>query len=77
MSVCHKKLNISTWNARSIKENKTLLEKFLDNRNVDIMLVTETYLKPNISLSFANHICYRNDRLTSRGGGVAILIKKI
>ncbi|GFY42949.1 putative RNA-directed DNA polymerase from transposon X-element [Trichonephila inaurata madagascariensis] len=35
----------------------------------------ETFLRPNIGFNFPNYSTYRNDRLTHRGGGTAILVK--
>ncbi|KAK9659686.1 hypothetical protein QE152_g41642, partial [Popillia japonica] len=40
------------------------------------MLLSETWLRPGNKLSIINYFTYRADRLTGRGGGVAVLIKK-
>lgn len=49
---------------------------FLQNENVDIMLVGETWFKPNINFKIPNYTTYRTDRTTQPHGGTAILIKK-
>lgn len=43
---------------------------------VDIMVITETKLKPNNRFKVPNFSIYRNDRIRNRGGGVAVLIRK-
>lgn len=69
-------LKIVSWNARGIRNKKDELFHFLDKHNFDVCLLSETWLKSKCSLKNRNYYCYRNDRRTGRGGGVAILIKK-
>lgn len=69
-------LSIITWNARGIRNKHTELFQFLINQNIDICLVTETWLKPDISINHQEYFIYRNDRSHARGGGVAILLRK-
>lgn len=72
-----KKPNIILWNAQSItsKLKQSLLEYFAHKHKIDIILIVETYLKPQHALKLNNFIVYRNDRLTHAHGGVAIAIR--
>lgn len=66
------------WNGRSVR-NKTLeLSNFIQSHEVDIAILTETWLQPNASFFIPKFSCIRMDRSNSvadRGGGVAILIR--
>lgn len=69
------KLSVICWNAQSIlnKTNETF--SFLKTKNIDIALITETWLKQNHTVANADYKIYRRDRLDTSGGGVAILIR--
>ena len=71
-------IRILTWNANGILANNKLLEltHLLQNKHIDILCLSETHLKPSQKLYIPNFISYRRDRIGSRGGGVAILIRK-
>lgn len=49
---------------------------YLKTEQPNIVLLQETYLKPQHKLGIANYITYRTDRLNGKGGGTAILIQK-
>ena len=68
-------LKIVAWNANSIGNKLQELREFLPRFRVDVALISETHLKPSHRSNIANYKCYRNDRLTGRGGGTAIYIK--
>lgn len=68
-------LKIIFWNCRSIRNKFMELFDFLERENIDICLLSETWLKNNNKLFSPNYSCIRVDRETT-GGGVAILIKK-
>lgn len=51
------------------------MQNFLHQHNIDIMLLSETFLKPGTRLNIPNYQLYRNDRITQAGGGTAIFIK--
>lgn len=72
------KLKIITINVNSIISNnkRQILNSFLNDHKPDIVLITETKLKPIYKLSFKNYKLIRADRLNKPGGGCAILIKK-
>lgn len=68
-------LKICTWNAQSVNNKKLELENFLNKYDIDIILISETFLKPAKSFFIQNYICYRKDRDDEPHGGVCILIK--
>lgn len=65
------------WNAQSItnKATQKQLEHILDSQKIDILLLVETFLKPQHSFHLKNYTVYRNDRLSYAHGGVAIAIR--
>lgn len=68
-------MNICIWNAHSVKNKKHEVIHFLDKYNIDILLISETYLKPDIAFHIPHYLIYRADRNDQSGGGVAIMIK--
>lgn len=77
MQYKHKAIKILQWNAQGITtlSVQQQLQELLDQENVDVVCLAETFLKPNHKFYLNNYIVYRNDR-TEPGGGVAIAIKK-
>lgn len=70
-------LKIVIWNAQSISRKLVEFYNFLSKFDVDIITVSETWLKPDVKLlSHCNYSCYRLDRMTAAHGGVAIFIKR-
>jgi hypothetical protein len=51
------------------------LEHFLSQHDVDICLLSETFLKPDQAFLLANYVCHRTHRLTA-GCGTAILVRR-
>ncbi|GBN78186.1 Nucleic-acid-binding protein from transposon X-element [Araneus ventricosus] len=51
------------------------LKYVIDEKQPDIVALQETHLNPGVKLTIPNCTTYRNDRLTHRGGGTALLIK--
>lgn len=70
-----KSLKIVSWNACSIIGKKLELQEFIEENNVDIVLLSETWLHNGLQLKIPNYKIYRNDRQNRPGGGTAILIK--
>lgn len=73
LKVCH-------INIRSIKATGKLdlLKLFLEEKPIDVLTVSEIWLKPSISDSevFINgYSCVRRDRLNKGGGGIMIYIR--
>lgn len=48
----------------------------MKERDIDVMLLGETFLKPHASLKIENYLTYRRDIKTKQGGGTAVLIKR-
>lgn len=66
-------LNIVQWNAQSLVSNRLNLTHFLNENNIHIALISETWLKPNIRLNIRGYQVERND-CGNKHNGVAILI---
>lgn len=67
---------ILLWNARSITKKKAELTATMVNKNVDVAIITETWLTPNTTFKINNYNCIRQDREDGRkGGGCVILVK--
>jgi len=62
------------WNATSLNNKEEEFGYFINNNNVDVVLVTETWLKPNTNINFANYDVIRCDSPRIIAGGVAIII---
>ena len=69
------KMTILQWNVRSVFSNKTDLAFLTKFYSVDIVILSETWLKPTQFFSFPGYHVYRSDRHDGYGGS-AILIKK-
>lgn len=71
----HKPIRILNWNARSIRAKKLEFGTFLKDYNIDVGLITETHLTPKDAFSIQDYSTIRMDRISSAGGGVAIVVK--
>jgi hypothetical protein len=58
-----------------VRGRKLELEHFLGQHDVDICLLSETWLSPSKAFRLANYVCHRTDRPTP-GGGTAILVRR-
>lgn len=63
------------WNARSAISNKNNLIKFLNEQNIHVALISETWFKPSQRVNFPGFNVIRRDRIDGKAG-VAILVKK-
>lgn len=70
------KLKVIFWNCRSIRNKFMELFDYLVKNDIDICLLSETWLKHTNKLCNPTYVCIRKDREANAGGGVAILIKK-
>ena len=73
-----KPIRILQWNARSLKRKIPELQMFIEEKEIDIALISEARLRheyrlPKALNQFEIHINERNNR---EGGGTAILIKR-
>ncbi|GFU19954.1 putative RNA-directed DNA polymerase from transposon X-element [Trichonephila clavipes] len=69
------KLHIVSWNADGIQHKIEELENYINDNSPDIIALQETFLRPCIDLNIPNYSTHRNDRLSHRGGGTAILVR--
>ncbi|MBM6549251.1 endonuclease/exonuclease/phosphatase family protein [Streptococcus dysgalactiae subsp. equisimilis] len=72
-------LSLVTFNARSLVNKLGSLRSLVTSSNPDIILVTETWLTEEISIestSIPDYNCFRNNRLTRRGGGCLAYVKQ-
>ena len=67
-------MNLVSWNACGLRQNVLEVRQYLENQDIDIMLINETKLTPDIQIKIKNYKIIRSDR-TAHGGGVAIIIK--
>lgn len=69
---------ITTLNVNSIRSRSRciLLNNFIIEHNPDILLLSETHLKPTMRTSFKGYTMLKGDRLSGNGGGPAILFKQ-
>lgn len=76
MDIKPKEISILSWNAASINNKFIELQELLEDKNIDIFLIQETFLKPNKKFGIPNFKIYRTDRLDGKCGGTLIGIKK-
>jgi len=73
-------LKILHWNANGISKRINELSALASSIKLDIILIGETHLKPNLTLKIPNYFTYRNDLPSRPGskahGGTAILIHR-
>lgn len=63
-----------TWNANGLKPRISELRAFIQQQDLDLVLLNETKLTDKDKIKINNYQILRKDR-TNRGGGVAIIIK--
>lgn len=68
-------LSIVSWNANSVLNKRQEVPVFLQDYQIDILLLQETFLRPCHSWKIPNYSIYRTDRTNGPGGGTAIIIK--
>lgn len=69
------RLSILCWNAQGIRSKLTEFFYLLQDINIDICLISETWLNQGHRMATPDYSIYRNDRHGRLGGGVAICIK--
>jgi hypothetical protein len=60
-----KTLSLASWNADGVRGRKLELEHFLNQRGVDICLLSETFLKHGQAFRLANYVCHRTEGPTA------------
>lgn len=74
--IFHNSLSIIYWNAQCIRNKISESFLYFNTEQIDIVIFSETWLKPTHIISTPNYDLYRNDRIGKIGGGVAIAIRK-
>ena len=72
-------LTVCYTNARSLLNKRTELGHRIDAENPEVIIITETWLTPDVTdneVNFPSYTVHRADRLGRKGGGVAIYLKK-
>ena len=69
-------VNILLWNACAVKAKALELQDLAISEETDMIVITETHLKPGINFSIPGFTIVRLDRTPANGGGVAIAIKQ-
>lgn len=67
-------LKIAFWNAEGLYNARNEARIFIDEYNIDILLVNETHLRPSQNPKVPGYSLYRADR-DYRGGGTAIYVR--
>ena len=71
-------LNVDFLNIRSLMNKILFVNDYLKSNDTDLLFLTETWLRPDISSSLfcpSGYNVLRNDRQSSKGGGVLLLYK--
>ena len=68
-------LTIGYTNARGIKSKLSSLQVLLEDKNIDIMVITETNMKQKQNLKINGYRWFGRPRTNKSGGGVGFLIK--
>ena len=71
---CTTKLRIIYWNARSAVNKKEEIEFII--KNIDILIIVESWLNEFDTFVFSGFNTLRKDRLYGCGGGIVFLIRK-
>ena len=69
-------MNIVFWNCQGLRPKRKELQNYLLENQINILALTETFLKPKIKFYLPGYHVHKNDRLVGTKGEVAILVKK-
>ena len=69
-------MNIVLWNCQGLRPKRKELQNYLLENQTDILALNETFLEPKFKFHLPGYDIYKNDRLVSTKGGIAILVKK-
>ena len=69
-------MNIVFWNYQSLRPKRKELQNYLQENQIDILALNETFLNPKFKCHLPGYDMYKNVRLVGTKGGVAILVKK-
>lgn len=68
-------LKIAFWNIAGLRAGRNEAETFVDEHNVDVLMICETHLRACDNTKIRNNILYRTDRQGAGGGGTAIYVR--
>lgn len=68
-------LRLVIWNACGLTNKVMVLPDFIREHQIDVVLITETWLHHGVSFKLANYKVYRTDRLNGSGGATAVPIR--
>lgn len=77
-----KRLTVLAWNAHGVLSRKAELRNFLQDRNIDIALISETHLQKSNYFNIPCYTTYRSDRqipphhCQRPAGGTAVLVHR-
>ena len=69
-------MNIVFWNCQGLRPKRKELQNYLLEKQIDILALNETFLKPKLKFHLPGYGIYKNDRLVGTKRRVAILVKK-
>jgi hypothetical protein len=72
----HRPLRVVASNANGIASQRYELSKHVQELQIDVALLSETYSKPHEWFFIPNYHIYRNDRFPGRTGGTAVAVMK-
>lgn len=75
MAAHTRNLHICIWNATGVRNKKLELQDFITRHKIDIVLLSETHLRPTQDFKLRNMVGYRRDR-QAQGGGTAIYLRR-
>ena len=67
---------LATWNAHSICNKRPEIESLIYTHDLDILGVTESWLRPGDAWELPGFMSYRFDRTEGQGGGVLVLVRR-
>ena len=68
---------IATWNAHSVYNKRLEMEALLHTQGLDILCVTESWLRPGDVWEVPSFMSYRSNRPEGQGGGRAGLGQQV
>jgi len=71
-------LRVLHWNARCLAQKLVLLRPLLREQNIDVALLSETFLSPTDRIKFPGYLIYRKDESEGyrRWRGLAVLVRR-
>jgi exonuclease III len=72
----HRPLKVIAFKANGISRQRYELSKQLQDLHIDVVLFSETHLKPHERFSIKNYHFYRIDRHPGKKGGTAVAVRK-